>query len=142
MCLSVAGWQVSEAVPTSAVSVLAARCRVSPTSLCHSWMSRRVQKYPQTQLASMVMPFADCARSPTALSIKSHRGGIKARSYRPATGRIGALDENDLNVCSAPMSDDFRGDSIMATQVKRDDSPNQPSQLVEMAWDPITRIVG
>ncbi|MEO8970461.1 MAG: nickel-dependent hydrogenase large subunit [Ktedonobacteraceae bacterium] len=30
----------------------------------------------------------------------------------------------------------------MATQVRREDTPTPPSQLVEMSWDPITRIVG
>lgn len=30
----------------------------------------------------------------------------------------------------------------MATQTRRDEIPTQPSQLVEMSWDPITRIVG
>ncbi len=30
----------------------------------------------------------------------------------------------------------------MATQVRREEPPTPPSQLVEMAWDPITRIVG
>ena len=30
----------------------------------------------------------------------------------------------------------------MATQVRRDETPAQPPQLVEMSWDPITRIVG
>jgi hypothetical protein len=30
----------------------------------------------------------------------------------------------------------------MATEVKRGEIPAQPPQLVEMSWDPITRIVG
>lgn len=30
----------------------------------------------------------------------------------------------------------------MATEVKREEVPTQPPQLVEMSWDPITRIVG
>jgi hydrogenase large subunit len=30
----------------------------------------------------------------------------------------------------------------MATQVSKEDTPTPPSQLVEMSWDPITRIVG
>ena len=30
----------------------------------------------------------------------------------------------------------------MSTQVRREDTPTQPSQLVEMSWDPMTRIVG
>jgi hydrogenase large subunit len=30
----------------------------------------------------------------------------------------------------------------MATEVKREETPTQPPQLVEMSWDPITRIVG
>jgi hydrogenase large subunit len=30
----------------------------------------------------------------------------------------------------------------MATEVKREETPAQPPQLVEMSWDPITRIVG
>src|SRR5689334_6317195 len=30
----------------------------------------------------------------------------------------------------------------MATEVRREPSPRPPSQLVEMSWDPITRIVG
>ncbi|HET7641108.1 MAG TPA: nickel-dependent hydrogenase large subunit, partial [Ktedonobacteraceae bacterium] len=30
----------------------------------------------------------------------------------------------------------------MATQIRRDETPAQPPQLVEMSWDPITRIVG
>ncbi len=30
----------------------------------------------------------------------------------------------------------------MATEIKREETPTQPPQLVEMSWDPITRIVG
>ncbi len=30
----------------------------------------------------------------------------------------------------------------MATEVRREETPTQPPQLVEMSWDPITRIVG
>ena len=30
----------------------------------------------------------------------------------------------------------------MATEIKREETPAQPPQLVEMSWDPITRIVG
>jgi len=30
----------------------------------------------------------------------------------------------------------------MSTQVRREDTPTEPSQLVEMSWDPMTRIVG
>ena len=30
----------------------------------------------------------------------------------------------------------------MATEVRREETPTPPSQLVEMSWDPITRIVG
>ncbi|HEY6407044.1 MAG TPA: hydrogenase, partial [Ktedonobacteraceae bacterium] len=30
----------------------------------------------------------------------------------------------------------------MATQMKREDAPTPPTELVEMSWDPITRIVG
>ena len=30
----------------------------------------------------------------------------------------------------------------MATKMEREESPTPPSQLVEMSWDPITRIVG
>lgn len=30
----------------------------------------------------------------------------------------------------------------MATEVRKEDTPTPPSQLVEMSWDPITRIVG
>lgn len=30
----------------------------------------------------------------------------------------------------------------MATQVRREETPAQPPQIVEMSWDPITRIVG
>ena len=30
----------------------------------------------------------------------------------------------------------------MATEIRREETPSPPSQLVEMSWDPITRIVG
>ena len=30
----------------------------------------------------------------------------------------------------------------MATHIEREETPTPPSQLVEMSWDPITRIVG
>lgn len=30
----------------------------------------------------------------------------------------------------------------MSTQVRREETPAQPPQLVEMSWDPMTRIVG
>jgi len=30
----------------------------------------------------------------------------------------------------------------MSTQTRREETPAQPSQLVEMSWDPMTRIVG
>ena len=30
----------------------------------------------------------------------------------------------------------------MATHVRKEETPTPPSQLVEMSWDPITRIVG
>ncbi len=30
----------------------------------------------------------------------------------------------------------------MATEIRREETPGPPSQLVEMSWDPITRIVG
>src|SRR5690348_8213337 len=30
----------------------------------------------------------------------------------------------------------------MATEVRKEETPNPPSQLVEMSWDPMTRIVG
>jgi hydrogenase large subunit len=35
-----------------------------------------------------------------------------------------------------------KGESIMATEIRREETPGPPSQLVEMSWDPITRIVG
>ncbi len=35
-----------------------------------------------------------------------------------------------------------KGDSFMTTQTRREESPSQPPQLVEMSWDPMTRIVG
>jgi len=35
-----------------------------------------------------------------------------------------------------------KGESIMATEIRREETPSPPSQLVEMSWDPITRIVG
>ena len=30
----------------------------------------------------------------------------------------------------------------MSTETRREEAPTQPPQLVEMSWDPMTRIVG
>ena len=93
---------------------------------------------------------AACAASPAAPSTRNRSGGTRARNStpeRPAPGRCGSLRRARRALARSakrPVAqwttrrekfDD--NDHPRAVTVKRD-----PGQLVEMAWDPITRIVG
>src|ERR1700722_12018449 len=104
--------------PMSAASASVAPCRASPTNSCRSWMNRPVPVSRPWPAACTAGPSGGCARSPPTRSMMSRSGAHQAVSCRPVTKRSGGR-----------------------TMATKKFSPDKDG-LVEMAWDPITRIVG
>src|ERR1700727_2590968 len=115
-CPSAAGSTVSAAAPTWAGSASRARCRGSPTSSCRSWTSRPARAFPRPPAACTARSSAPCAPSPPRRRTRSRSGAPRAPICSPATRR--------------------RGETAMTT------TAGGKNELTEMAWDPITRIVG
>src|SRR3984957_17795318 len=115
-CLSGAGSTASAAARTSAGSASPARCRDSPTSSCRSWTSRPARGCRPPPAACTARSSAPCGPSPPRRRTRSRSGARRAPNCSPATRK--------------------RGDSAMTT------TAGGKNELTEMAWDPITRIVG
>src|SRR5918992_133961 len=118
MSRSGAGLEAWAAARTWAASASDARCRASPTSSCRSWTRRQeVGCHPRFR-ASTARPSASCAGLRTRPSTRNRSGGTTAPSSRRATSR---------RSCSMAVREEIRPEA---------------GQVVDMAWDPITRIVG
>src|SRR5580693_7921574 len=115
-CPSAAGSTASAAARTWAGSASRARCRGSPTSSCRSWTSRPARACPRPPAACTARSSAPCAPSPPRRRTRNRSGARRAQNCSPATRK--------------------RGESEMTT------TAGGKNELTEMAWDPITRIVG
>ena len=131
---SAAGWPASAAAPTSAASASAAPCPASPTSSCRSWTSRPAA-IMSSALRRHVRPGhpRPRGRSPTTRSNKEpkwrHRGHELTTGYHPTTYNGSRLTEEEHTMATVDHT------------AAQDPRP-RPRKLVEMSWDPITRIVG
>ena len=116
---SAAGWAASAAAPTSAASASAAPCPASPTSSCRSWTSRPGAK----------------------LSTDGRRRCTAGRSARCGSFTQASMNrEPEWRHPRAELSD---ASTELTPERKPDDvRHDQTAELVEMSWDPITRIVG
>src|ERR671915_6682 len=118
MSRSGAGLEAWAAARTWAASASDARCRASPTSSCRSWTRRQeVGCHPRFR-ASTARPSASCAGLRTRPSTRNRSGATTAPNSRRATSR---------RSCSMAVREEIRPEA---------------GQVVDMAWDPITRIVG
>src|ERR1039458_1144237 len=117
-CRNGDGSTASEGARTSAASVSAARCPDSRTNSCRSWTNRPVPRSRPWRAASTAARSAGSGKSPFTRSMPSRNGAHPAATCPPATRRSGGRR--------------------MATKKFTEDKDG----LVEMAWDPITRIVG
>src|SRR5579863_6848171 len=131
MCRSADGWRESEAVRTSAESVSVAPCRGSRTSSCPSWTSRQAQRFPPEPSAHMAARSRCSAPSLNRPSTKNRSGVIRGPNLPPAITH----DPTDPSL--------LRGAIEMSTiTAPTKEAATKGRNLVEMNWDPITRIVG
>src|SRR5450755_697339 len=118
MYRNAAGSTASAVAPMSAASASVAPCPGFRTSSCRLWMNLPAPESPPWPAASTGERSEDCARSPRTPLTMSRSGERQAASCRPATRESGGR--------------------TMPTKKFTEDE----NGLVEMAWDPITRIVG
>ena len=127
---SAAGWPASAAVPTSAASASAAPCPASPTSSCRSWTSR-----PAAELSTAMA--AIYGRTVTALRQFTQATLNKEPEWRHPRPEL-------TTGYHAPGHVTSRGADVDEHRrpQPRTETPTKGRNLVEMSWDPITRIVG
>src|ERR1700728_3561644 len=134
-CPSEAGSTASAAARTSAASASDAPCQGSRTSSCRSWTNRLAARFPPPHRDCTAQLYAACAASPTAPSTRNRAGDTRATNSpraHTAPGRAG----HDFSA-------EDREQTTMTTNIPEPShAKREPGQLVEMAWDPITRIVG
>ena len=136
MCRNAAGFPAWAGVPMSAASASAARCRAFPINSCRSWTSR-----PGGVLSSsLIRPYGELIRRLRRLTNNTLNDEPKWRHNR-AELTTGYRPDRPI-----PRRAQQEHES-MATPLDIAERPatgaTQPSgNLVEMNWDPITRIVG
>ena len=124
---SAAGSTASAAAPTSAASASAARCPASPTSSCRSWTSRRARSCrPDGSRRLRQAPCARCATSPR-----------KTLDEEPQVAHEGQRAQDRLPARPGDERPAHDHDRTASKTLHASDT-----DVVEMSWDPITRIVG
>ena len=123
---------------TSAAFASAARCRDSRTSSCRSWMRRRARRSRRRSSASGAAFCAACARITNTTVNKEPK-------WRHPRAELTTGYEPDITAGINSLANEYRTENRLCHEAsphpQRATSAPQ-GNIVEMTWDPITRIVG
>src|SRR4051812_33966536 len=103
-------------------------------------MSRPAASCPPRSPARTARPCGGCARSPRTRSTRSRSGADAARGSPPALPVPG--NPSILPAAGQTGRGHHDGTGHMTATQSRRDVGSESTELVDMAWDPITRIVG